>query len=912
MEDLEIESIQTEWKKVPYIERKKIYPILKNATSEEIDKIFSDDELLQKVIHTKDNNILSMVFRYGGFITQERIWQEPNNQKKLLGMGNIDDDTLLEIIKANKFYHATELEKKKKAGKFSFTKEKMRVFELFMRTIKSQTILDSLPSNPYYQMIILFSKKVPSKVIQNIDIPKLFQATTTSSLYQYATPRQKVAFCNFLNGYETSLLLPHDYLQIFSETKIFSYYDSDNKNSIGHLLRNKIFLLGREKKKLEIPNSILCSLTIREFIILIDADESVVDKEVLNDTLAEFIGNAIEDGSILSPKYLDFELLENKAYFSIFQTITTILTSKDKCNDFLSYLFQKLFQEHYTEEEKQEIYPLLKNSILNANQNTIAALFFRSTDLKSMFFIRYGISSRYMDYLNGISPIQILRLNVKPINKLTRYLEDETQDEISDIYSKAIKLYCAFGLERSVSILKEEYGKITKCFLDNVSKLIVKDIQLKQNGKRYEPISNPGFLTFLFQSGQIKHLFEEECNMSKSWYYLYNQFEELKELCHGHLTFPKVEIILKEKLNTVNYPIPPNCYPLENVIQEIGVGNKTKHPTNEVYAEAIRIYQQQLKRTTSSIPYVEGKLGNGYRYETMRLHDTVAYVLGYRASCCIRVLDIAHKHLLHALLCESGRILIIYDPDNNPAAFSPLKRNGELLIANSIEMITKENQFSNQYDFTKNSEAIQEAFMEGILAIINRSKEEEEKEFIKVATIGRNSPYKPESTQWPSSIPTPTILEKKDSIYKETDEYHRQLNIIYQDPRCSLSSLVYGKSKIHYQDPRKKVQACDFKNEEDYLNQQHALNVVNSINYECLSEEERKSFQKVHSSGIECILFGEDWYVLVTNQHLISSKCLPYDERAEKEMKATLSLTQEAITTKSVKQLILTMQKKED
>jgi len=163
------------------------------------------------------------------------------------------------------------------------------------------------------------------------------------------------------------------------------------------------------------------------------------------------------------------------------------MTSGEKCEEFLSYIFSKLFQEHYTEEEKQEIYPLLKNCLLNIYKGTAVSLFFRPTDLKSMFFVRYNLSSRYMDYLNGILPIQILRLNVKHINKLANYLKDETQDEISDIYSKAIKLYCAVGLERAVSILNGEYGKITKKFLDNISKLIVKETELKQNGKKYEP-----------------------------------------------------------------------------------------------------------------------------------------------------------------------------------------------------------------------------------------------------------------------------------------------------------------------------------------------------------------------------------------------------------------------------------------
>ena len=170
MEVLELESIKEKLKKVPYIERKKLYPFLKTATPEEVDGILCDDEILKKIVYAKDTNILAMAFRYGGCVTQEKIWQNSNSQKRLFGIGNIDDETLFETIRENKFYHATELEKKKKAGKFYFSKERMRTFELFMRTIKSQKILESLPTNTYYQMIILFSKKIPKQTISRINM----------------------------------------------------------------------------------------------------------------------------------------------------------------------------------------------------------------------------------------------------------------------------------------------------------------------------------------------------------------------------------------------------------------------------------------------------------------------------------------------------------------------------------------------------------------------------------------------------------------------------------------------------------------------------------------------------------------------------------------------------------------------
>lgn len=896
MDYINVELAKIKLKQDPFIEKKKLYPILKDLDEDEIDEVFSDSEILDRVIKSHDNSILSMVFRYSGSKTQDKIWENAACQKKLFGMGNVSDDDLLNTIKINKFYYSTEPEKKKKQGKFYFSKEKMRIFELFMRTIKSKNILDSLVNNKYFQIIILFSKKVPTSVINKVNVPQLFRNTVSSDLYKYASSRQKSRYCYFLNGFDSSLLLPDDFLQIFTETNANTYYDQDKK-SLGNLLRSKLYYLKRENKKFDLSCPALRKLSIRELMVLEEADDSVVDKGELKNILVEIIGNAINAGSILSTRFIDFELLNNKSYFPIFQTIVRVLTSGSQCDKFLSYIFKHMFQEEYTKEEKKQILPLLKNCLLNVDRETAANLFFRPTDLKSMFFVKFGLSSRYMDYLNGISPKQILNMNVKHINKISKYLQDDSQDEISDIYSKAIKLYFSFGLDRTIAILEGQYGKVSKQFLDNVSKLIVKDVPMKSVGKKSEPILNDNFITFLFVSGQISHLFDNECNMSKNWYYLYNNIDELKELCHGHLTFEKVEIILKEKLNTVNYPLPPNCHRLESVLQEIGVGNKTSHKTNDVYDETVKIYDKQLKRIDSTIPYVNGKSNYGYRFETMKLHDVIAYVLGYRASCCIRVLDIAHAHLLHALLCESGRILIIYDNNDNPVAFSPLKRNGELLIANSIECIAR-----SSYD------EIKDAFMSGINAIVGKTKGSDEE--IKVATIGRGSFIKPDSTQWPDNIPTPTILEKNDKVYRNTDEYHSRLNVIYQDENCRLDSLNYGKSKIKYNDPRESVCACDFKDDNDYVNQQKALNVINGVNYELSGDLEKASFKRENSKGIEFVIFSEDWYVLVLWNHEIQSKCLKYDARAESEMNTALNLVREAMTSKNVKQLVLSFRNK--
>ena len=91
-------------------------------------------------------------------------------------------------------------------------------------------------------------------------------------------------------------------------------------------------------------------------------------------------------------------------------------------------------------------------------------------DLKLAFYLKFNIALAHVRYLNGITKEQISKVNVKHINKLYKYLDDKTQDELSSIYATCIKMYFIFGYERSLEILNNKYGKYDKVFLDNISK----------------------------------------------------------------------------------------------------------------------------------------------------------------------------------------------------------------------------------------------------------------------------------------------------------------------------------------------------------------------------------------------------------------------------------------------------------
>ena len=227
---------------------------------------------------------------------------------------------------------------------------------------------------------------------------------------------------------------------------------------------------------------------------------------------------------------------------------------------------------------------------------------------------------------------------------------------------------------------------------------------------------------------------------------------------------------------------------------------------------------------------------------------------------------------MHAALCRNGRILLIYNSDNELAAFVPLKRNGEVLIANSIECAHKK----------RNERAI-ETFMDAVKDIVYTSQSNKSEDNpINLVCIGTEAYARPEGMPFPSEIKTPTIFEKNDSTYSSTDTYHKQLTIIYKNKDLKLSNLKYGNPKCSYLDPRESIKSCDF-NTSSSAEIESALKVINAVRYTNSDLETKGNFKNTKGYGIVQCIYNEDWYILITYDEKIYGEYLEYDERAKEE-----------------------------
>lgn len=833
---------------------KKLINILKRLTDEQIN-ILVDSSVID-YISNLDSNTINSFFRNSSAIMQNKLWTNDKIQKILItGISNLSN--------------------------FTVTEQTVRNLENLYKVIKSHAIKKQIYSNKYFISIVINSNKIENRFFHFFDLKKVFEGIIQSEEFNLLPNDKQLRIIEKLNGYTKDLLLPNDFRKRYSQIESILFgcdRDKIDVNTMEQLNSEELFFLDY------ISDSVDNNNVIRKYML---------DSVGKNGKSFEefFIEIKAKDELIKEKIRINFKYHHFYSRFSLEEKVYHILL-KEKQDELIKEKFLKYLMCYILKKDSsispEMMYNTLKRNLnnglmsykdikyLTGNYNEI------TKDLKLMFYLKFNIALLNARYLHGITLEQLSKVNVKHINKLFNFLEDKTQDELSAVYGICIKMYFIFGYERSIEILSGKFGQYNKIFLDNVAKTDVTRVGLKTEGNKFLPDIDKRFINFMFASPKNNHfinmLNNKDSKLYKMWYYLYNNYDEILEKCHNEITLKKVAAIFETKeydidreiITPDNYILNSNSF-LENIV----LGNKTSKSNNEVLKKIVEIYSQMKKRVESSIPYVKGISTSGYTYEIMKLDDPQIFELGYKANCCIRTLDIAHNHLLHAALCRNGRILIIYDKSGDVAAFCPLKRNGNVLIANSIECVDKKLEI--------NGHLISTAFKEGIEKIVEVTKESNEP--INLACIGRNSYLKPNTNSFPRGYPMPTIFEKDDEVYRNTDIYHKTLDIVYKDSNFDFKSIESKNPDVSYMDPRDEIKFDDFSAARDSDDKESVFNVINSINYLVDST----NYIPISKYSIRRVYYSKDWYIAETCQGLVG-KCLDYDYRAREEFDAYMNM----------------------
>lgn len=861
---MENDNIQTTFNDIKSYKTKKLINTLKKLTDEQID-IMVDSSVIE-FISDLDVNTINSIFRNANANMQNKLWTNDKIQRILiLGTTNLDS--------------------------FISTEQTIRNLENLNKVIKSQAIKDQIYCNKYLIYIVMKSDKIENRFFNSFDLKKVFDAVIQSEEFNSLKADKQLRVIEKLNGYTKEILLPPDFRKRYKniESILFiSDVDKIDSDILEQLTEEELFFLDYINKNVDNNNAlkryILDSVgtngkSFEELFADIKKKEKSIREKIRNNFRCQDFYRRVT--------------LEEKIYHILLNEVHEELI-KEKL---LKYLLCRILKNSSIDPEK--MYNTLKRNLNNGlisyrdikclTDNYDEAM----KDMRLMFYLKFNIALLNARYLHGITVEQLSKVNVKHINKLVKFLEDKTQDELSAIYGVCIKMYFIFGYERSIDILSGNFGQYNRIFLDNVAKTDVTRIEMQAEGNKFLPIIDKRFINFMFETPKNNHFIDmfnnKDSELYKTWYYLYNNYDEVLEKCHNEITLKKVNAILEtEKYDIDRKIITPDNYLLNNssFLENIILGNKTQYSNNEVLRKIVQIYSQMKQRVESSIPYVKGVSSSGYTYEVMKLDDIQIFELGYKANCCIRTLDIAHNHLLHAALCRNGRVLIIYDKLGDVAAFSPLKRNGNVLIANSIECVNKAEGI--------NTYSISNAFKEGTKKIVEVTKQSREP--INLVCIGSESSLKPDTTPFPNEYPTPTIFEKDDGAYRNTDVYHKTLDVVYKDSDFDFKNIKSKNPDVSYMDPRDEIKFVDFLESRYNNNSEKVLDVINSINYSV----DPSNYIPMNKYFIRRVYYSKDWYIAETREGIIGN-CLENDFRAREEFNSYMELLNKGEQPKTLK-----------
>lgn len=861
---MENDNIQITFNDIKSYKTKKLINTLKKLTDEQID-IMVDSSVIE-FISDLDVNTINSIFRNANANMQNKLWTNDKIQRILiLGTTNLDS--------------------------FISTEQTIRNLENLNKVIKSQAIKDQIYFNKYLIYIVMKSDKIENRFFNSFDLKKVFDAVIQSEEFNSLKADKQLRVIEKLNGYTKEILLPPDFRKRYKniESILFiSDVDKIDSDILEQLTEEELFFLDYINKNVDNNNALKRYILDSVGTNGKSFEELFADIKKKEESIREKIRN-----NFRCQDFYRRVTLEEKIYHILLNEVHEELI-KEKL---LKYLLCRILKNSSIDPEK--MYNTLKRNLNNGlisykdikclTDNYDEAM----KDMRLMFYLKFNIALLNARYLHGITVEQLSKVNVKHINKLVNFLEDKTQDELSAIYGVCIKMYFIFGYERSIDILSGNFGQYNRIFLDNVAKTDVTRIEMQAEGNKFLPIIDKRFINFMFETPKNNHFIDmfnnKDSELYKTWYYLYNNYDEVLEKCHNEITLKKVNAILEtEKYDIDRKIITPDNYLLNNssFLENIILGNKTQYSNNEVLRKIVQIYSQMKQRVESSIPYVKGVSSSGYTYEVMKLDDIQIFELGYKANCCIRTLDIAHNHLLHAALCRNGRVLIIYDKLGDVAAFSPLKRNGNVLIANSIECVNKAEGI--------NIYSISNAFKEGTKKIVEVTKQSREP--INLVCIGSESSLKPDTTPFPNEYPTPTIFEKDDEAYRNTDVYHKTLDVVYKDSDFDFKNIKSKNPDVSYMDPRDEIKFVDFLESRYNNNSEKVLDVINSINYSV----DPSNYIPMNKYFIRRVYYSKDWYIAETREGIIGN-CLENDFRAREEFNSYMELLNKGEQPKTLK-----------
>ena len=437
---------------------------------------------------------------------------------------------------------------------------------------------------------------------------------------------------------------------------------------------------------------------------------------------------------------------------------------------------------------------------------------------------------------------QLKKYNVKKHKKLNEYIKSGIQTK-----SLTLKLMLMVGYNNAKKIL--EHNNEIPVLEHLVGNVDVKNIKLNEQG---EPILNKRILNMLFNDNKIIDMLDnKESELYKYFPRIFNEWEMIKINGKDKNLNTIIDYLKSDEISLL-----PKYYRLEGLFKHIGC-------SNSIVNETLKLHDEILNRTESTIPRIQGKQ-NEYTYEILKYDDMTSLAIGNMTDCCFTVLGVGYQCLRHALTSKNGRIFVI-KKDNEIIAHSWIWRNGNHLCFDNIEISKK----INKIDFLN-------IYLEAINKIIEETFKYEKEQCITNVTIGyTNFDKKIEGIDRFICLVDETCdLQKyKDRLSDKkiiTSSMPKPLEQVNYSDSKNVQFIIRGNSNItsyqsnyYYEDEREEILYYNEENkyEKEYIS--NVMKIINSLRY-IKHEQENKlnKFEVVHAFDIHELFCNKDWYII--------------------------------------------------
>lgn len=443
---------------------------------------------------------------------------------------------------------------------------------------------------------------------------------------------------------------------------------------------------------------------------------------------------------------------------------------------------------------------------------------------------------------NDFTLEQLKKYNVKKHKQLNKYINIEMKYK-----SLTLKLMLILGFSNAKKIL--EYNNDIPVLEHLVGNVDVKNIRLDNQG---EPILNKRIINILFSNNRIKEMLDDKnCALYKYFPRIFNEWEMIK--INGK---DKSLSTILEYLESDKITLPPKYYRLEGLFKHIGC-------SNSIVQETLKLHDEMLVRTYSTIPRITGKQ-NEYTYEIMRYDDMNSLIVGNITDCCFTVLGVGYQCLRHALTSKNGRVFVV-KKDNEVIAHSWVWRNGNHICFDNIEISKK----ISKIDFLN-------IYIEAANKLIEETYKQEKEDCVTNITIGfTNFDKRIEGIEnYSYFVSEQCDLEKyRDKLGNKkivTSVIPTPLEKTNYSDSKNVQFLINGTGNIKSYEPRyfytdERDDVLHYNEEKEYEKEyiSKIMKIVNSLRYIKYEQENKlEEFEMISIYDVREIYCNNDWYFI--------------------------------------------------